>query len=124
MKREKTERYDSVEEMLRGIGMDSDYVENFNRQVESETLSAQLQQLRVQAGLTQRELGERLGITQGAISKIEHKADNNLTLKEIGSYLTATSSSMHLRIGSPQPKAEQIRVKDLRYDAGKDLVDA
>lgn len=124
MKTENTKRYGSVDDMLRGIGMDSDFVEDFNRQVESEKLSAQLQQLRVQAGLTQRELGERLGITQGAVSKIEHKADDDLTLKEIGSFLAATSSSMHLRMGSPQPKAEQTRVKDLRYDAAKEPVGA
>lgn len=109
MRTKDAKRYSCVDEMLRGIELDSEFVGDFNQKVESEILSAQLQQIRVQAGLTQRELGERLGITQGAVSKIEHKADDDLTLKEIGSFLASTSSSMHLRIGSPQPKAEQIK---------------
>jgi hypothetical protein len=38
MKNKKSNQYESVVDMLRGIGMDSDFVEDFVRQVESDDM--------------------------------------------------------------------------------------
>lgn len=42
-------------------------------QRESQTIGDMIKQARIEAGLTQRELGERLGITESGVNKMERR---------------------------------------------------
>ena len=58
------------------------------------TIGEKLRQARNQAGLTQKELGERLGISQAAIGQFEKK-DSNPTLDTIQKIANALGISIH-----------------------------
>ena len=57
-------------------------------------LCALLRQYRDEAGLSQGELAERLGIAQSSISKIEKAVDRRLDLIELKTYLTPLGKSL------------------------------
>ncbi|MCH4266646.1 MAG: helix-turn-helix domain-containing protein [Solobacterium sp.] len=52
---------------------------------------------RTDAGLSQKELGEKIGLSQQAICKIE-KSGTNITLHSIVEYLAGTGKTLHLDI--------------------------
>jgi predicted XRE-type DNA-binding protein len=53
-------------------------------------------QLRADAGVSQSELAERLGVSQPAVSKLEHAAD--MRLSTLQSYVEGLGGTMELRI--------------------------
>jgi DNA-binding XRE family transcriptional regulator len=58
-----------------------------------------LYQLRSDSGVTQIQLAERLGITQRAVSKIEHAED--MRISTLRSYLESLGSVLHLEAELP-----------------------
>src|SRR5689334_1254954 len=66
-------------------------VGNHYREMKGDTsVTRQLACMRAMAGLTQEELAEKLGVTQGCVSKWESGLDEELTLKVIADYARAT----------------------------------
>ena len=58
-----------------------------------------LYQLRADAGVTQIQLAERLGITQPAVSKIEHAED--MRISTLRTYLESLGSVLHHEVELP-----------------------
>jgi prepilin-type processing-associated H-X9-DG protein/prepilin-type N-terminal cleavage/methylation domain-containing protein len=86
-------RYGSVEELLARESVANDVTKKF-QELNEETLIVQnLIQMRKAAGLTQEKMAERLGKNQSAISKLESGSDDELTLKELYDYVSATDQS-------------------------------
>lgn len=68
----------------------------------------QLRQLRKEAGLTQAELAQRIGVSQHRISQIE---TGNLSSAQIGTldkYLSALGSTLSISVQSPSGISHQI----------------
>jgi hypothetical protein len=61
----------------------------------AETASMWLAELRRQSGLTQSEMAERLGVTQGWISQIENETD--IRVSTVGAYVAALGGELQLR---------------------------
>jgi transcriptional regulator with XRE-family HTH domain len=101
--------------------LDSEVSSNV-REIEKTTrVSRKLQLLRMKKGLSQKEVASRIGCTQGRISKIEHKFDDDLTLGELKSYLQAVQAGMGITIGPKLTLAESINknIKELDSDLQK-----
>ncbi len=80
------------------------------RDIESKTRTArQLQIMRMSKGFTQKELAERIGCTQGNVSKIENKFDEDLTLGDIKNYIQAIRAKINIEIGPKPTVAQNIR---------------
>ncbi|MCY3850549.1 MAG: helix-turn-helix transcriptional regulator [Acidimicrobiaceae bacterium] len=66
-------------------------ISDYKRAVEAEIVAHQLGELRRELGVDQLELAERLGMTQGGISKLERSADPKLsTLRKLTEALGGT----------------------------------
>ena len=68
-----------------------------------------LVQIRKEAGMTQAQMAEKMGVTQSAISKIESGSDESLKLSEIKAYSRATDSKIVLQCGTPLTHVEHIK---------------
>ena len=66
-------------------------------------------QMRHSAGLTQSEIADMLGKTQGAISKLESSADSEITLDELRAYVKATGQQITLCVGKPMNHVESVQ---------------
>jgi transcriptional regulator with XRE-family HTH domain len=106
-----TERtYSSVAEMLAAEGTDRAVQEQFAAAQESTRITRTLAQLRTSAGLTQSEMGKRIGLSQGAVSKLESGRDDDLTLAEIRAYTAHLNARVALWFGPPPTHAEAIKL--------------
>lgn len=95
-------RYNTVEAMLLGEGASEQFTQQFSEVADATRVTRVLAQLRAAHGLTQKEMGERIGISQGAVSKLESGRDEELKLSEVCAY----ARSLNERIGvlyGPQP---------------------
>lgn len=73
----------------------------FEAEVEAALIGASIKEARKAQGLSQRELGERVGVQAAQISKIE--SGRNLTISTIVRVLRALGLSGELAIGSQKP---------------------
>jgi len=65
--------------------------------------------LRVKAGLTQTQMGEKMDRTQSAISKLESGRDEELTLADIRDYSKVLNERIVLGFGPPMNHVEAIK---------------
>lgn len=70
-------------------------------------LTEAMRTARGQAGLTQEQVAERLGVTQGWVSRLEH-AGHDHTLESVIAYLDAVDADLEFRVISQasRPRAE------------------
>jgi len=107
------------------------------REIERATrLARRLQLIRMSKGLSQKEVADSMDCTQGNVSKIENKFDDDLTLGDIKSYLQAVQAGMGFSIGPEQTLAQSInknineldldlkRLKCIKSGEDQDLSDA
>jgi transcriptional regulator with XRE-family HTH domain len=93
--------FTSLREMLKDSGAEQellDAVEDVRHQQVTNTLA----KMRVAKGLTQKQMAELIGCTQGRISKLETGRDEDLRLKDVLDYARATETGLQIGIG-PQP---------------------
>lgn len=64
--------------------------------------------MRTRAGLTQAQLAEKMGCTQGHISKIESSFDANLTIGIVQAYARATFSELEVRFRKPSKQVFRV----------------
>jgi len=70
----------------------------------------QLVEARQAAGLTQAQLAERLGVSQGQVARVEKRGYDSLTLTSLRRYVTALGHGFALEVQVRQPvQAEQLR---------------
>ncbi len=102
--------YTSVAEMLAGEGADHEAQARFLALQAETRISKLLGKLRTQHGITQQQMGERLGCTQSAISKLEAGRDEDLTLGQIRDYAKALDECLGIGFGRPYTHAEAINL--------------
>lgn len=91
--------------MLEDSGADKDLIEAVE-DVRHQNVTNTLAKMRVAKGLTQKQMADLIGCTQGRISKLETGRDEDLRLKDILDYARATETGLQLGIG-PQPNHVQ-----------------
>ena len=128
--------YDSVDALMRGEGISQD-IQSKVKTLRGETkIVLQLAALRQKAGITQEAMGKKLGVSQGAISKLEAGCDEEVTLREIREYARATGQRIGMMFGKPMNHVEAIkihtfgikshleqlvRISDQHYELQKDI---
>jgi transcriptional regulator with XRE-family HTH domain len=103
----------SLAEMLKDSGAEKELL-NAVEDVRHQQVTNALAKMRVAKGLTQKQLADSLGCTQGRISKLETGRDEDLTLKDVLDYARATEIGLQIGIGClkslPKRKAPEIEV--------------
>lgn len=88
----------------------------------SNNLMLELVKIREESGLTQKDVAERMGISQSAVSQFEHY-DSNPTLQTIVRYALATDADLELRASRRRDVVSKVTVKDhsLQFKVGEKL---
>jgi transcriptional regulator with XRE-family HTH domain len=87
-----TGRFSSVLEMVRATA-DKEFADEFEQTLRKSRVVNTLVLLRVAKGMTQKELGDKLGRTQGWVSKIENSLDEEIGFGNLTKYAAALGSS-------------------------------
>ena len=103
-------RYDSVEQLMASAALPPDVVEESRRNEEKRQLTLQLAMMRTKAGVTQAEVAKRLGVTQGAVSKLENGYDDDVTVKHLRAYAEATKIQVSFAVGLPLNRTKAIKL--------------
>jgi transcriptional regulator with XRE-family HTH domain len=85
----KSRTYRSVVEMARATGGDPAFVEDLEKHLAERRLVRHLFALRCARGLSQKAVAEKMGCTQGKVSKLEASRDEDLSLGDIRGYAKA-----------------------------------
>ena len=102
-------RFKSVAELV-NAEVSAPEVQKAMAAMEKQTrLVTKLALLRQQAGLTQGQMAERMGITQSAISKLESGADDDLTVRELREYAKQTTQRIGVTFGRPMNHVEAVK---------------
>lgn len=86
--------------MLEDMGIEQEIIDSV-KDVERQHAVNVLVSLRVAKGLTQKELANLLGCSQGRISKLEQGRDEDLRLKDFLDYTRATKEAVWITVGTP-----------------------
>lgn len=84
----------SLKDFLAENPVNRELVEAHKERMLSETRAYRLRELRENAGLTQAQLAERIGVGQRQVSKIEHGDLDNAKIGTIRSYLEAVGGGL------------------------------
>ena len=102
-------RYRNARELIKGERLSDEVVKEFEEIRAATRLSRQLAAIRLKAGLTQQEMAERLGVSQGCISKWESEEDDALEVRVLKLYAEVTGEKIALMIGRPMSHVEAIK---------------
>jgi transcriptional regulator with XRE-family HTH domain len=105
----KPKRFASVEDLVKATAADDGQIREFGRMLANSRVVNALIRTRVDAGMTQADVGEKMGRTQSSISKLEHSSDADLSIRDIVGYLKATGGSLNLGIGKQPNRVERIK---------------
>lgn len=86
----------TLKDFLTEHPVDRDRVEVHKQRMLAEVRAYRLRELREQAGLTQAQLAERIGVGQRQVSKIEHGDLDSAKVGTIRSYLEAVGGKLTL----------------------------
>ena len=102
-------QYSSVEEMMAGESVSRE-VQGVVSGLDSETMIVRnLIDMRRSAGMTQQQLADAIGKTQGAVSKLESGSDGEITIDELTAYVRATKQEIMLFLGKPMNDMEFVK---------------
>ena len=91
------EQYTSVRQMVNDLA-DESFAKAFAERSAKTGLSRTLFVLRNRAGLTEREVGDRLGWSQSAVSKFERQEIDNIKIGDLERYLNALDMQMSISL--------------------------
>jgi transcriptional regulator with XRE-family HTH domain len=108
-------RYASVDELLRGECLPKEISDGVRQLADETRFTRMLAALRVNAGLTQEQMGDKLGHarTQSAISKLESGRDEELTIGDIRDYAKVLNERIGLVFGPQLNHVEAIKMHAL-----------
>lgn len=86
----------SLEELMQKYPADGAEIESHKAHMLAEVRACRLRELREQAGLTQAQLAERIGVGQRQVSKIEHGDIESAKVSTIRGYLEAVGGELSL----------------------------
>ncbi len=93
-------RYADVVEMMGDLTEDPDFADDLGKHLARRVLVAELCAQRAARGLTQKDVAERIGCTQGRISKVESSSDGDLSLSTVVAYADAIGLRVEIALMS------------------------
>ncbi len=84
--------------MLKGLDVEKQFADQVNECIEERNLIRLLIALRCKAGITQKQLSEKMHCGQSRISRIENAKDRNLSLGDILDYAGALGLNVELSL--------------------------
>jgi transcriptional regulator with XRE-family HTH domain len=90
-------RYASVSEVVSEFIDDESFRERFEKEISDKRVAKTLFAIRSRAGKTQGEMAERLGCSQGTISKLENSGVDGIKVSDLVAY--AQACDLNLTIG-------------------------
>lgn len=106
-------RYDSIKSLMRGEGVPEAIQKKAIEHAQGRTVGLHLAKMRARAGLTQKDIAARLGVTQGAISKLEAAPDGEITLKDIEQYSLTCGERVSITFGKRINHVEAVKLHAL-----------
>ncbi|HEX3019609.1 MAG TPA: helix-turn-helix transcriptional regulator [Chitinispirillaceae bacterium] len=106
--------YRSVTDMLKGLEVEKQFVEQVREEIEDRNLIRLLIALRCKAGITQKQLSEKMHCGQSRISKFENSKDRSLNLGEILDYAGALGLNLEIGLLPEMTIAEKIKMHALQ----------
>jgi transcriptional regulator with XRE-family HTH domain len=94
--------YPDVQEMVRDISSDKKFREDTLDYIGNRTLSRFLATLRCTAGLTQKELAEKMRCSQSKVSKIESSPDDRIAVKDLIQFAQALEKRLAIGFESQE----------------------
>lgn len=102
-------RYSSLSEFMTGESIPGEVQEKVADIRKATKLVSTLTGIRLRAGLTQEQMGEKLGLSQSAISKLESGRDEDLTIGTIETYAKAMNERIGVLVGRPMNHVEGVK---------------
>ena len=94
MARERT--FKSVKELLKGIGISKDTAKSVEENIKKNTIAQELIARRTLANLTQKELADKMGVSEKVVARIEETPNEKQTMGNIKAYANALGYSVFL----------------------------
>lgn len=90
-------RWGSVSELVAALS-DKPFKKRFDEESSKKSLGRALFNLRNSQGLTQEQVAEKMNITQSAISRIEHSANDKIRFDDFENYVSALGYKISVSI--------------------------
>jgi transcriptional regulator with XRE-family HTH domain len=103
-------RFSSVAEMLARESLPAEVQSHYQLLAKETRVTRTLAKLRVAHGLTQEQLGEKMGVSQSAISKLESGRDEDIRLGELKDYANALDERIGVMFGKPFNHVEAVNL--------------
>ena len=87
-------RYKNVAEMVQGMDLPADQKKRQVEYLHARRLSRTMTVMRAQIGMSQMQVAEKLGWSQGRVSKLEAKADRDISVGDLLDYAKALDMQM------------------------------
>ncbi len=115
--------FTSVKDLLKATGT-KEHVREFDELMRCTNVVREMIQIRIKAGLTQKDLAERMQVSQGTISKIENSVDCDISLGELTSYAAYCKAKFTLRVGPPISLVQSVKEHALALKSDLDKLAA
>jgi transcriptional regulator with XRE-family HTH domain len=102
-------RYNSVDELMSAESVSPEIHAAVTKLEKDTAIADMLVQARIDAGLTQQQMAEKVGKTQSAISKLEGSSDKEITLDDLAAYTAATNQNFAILVGRPLNHIEAVK---------------
>ena len=97
-------QFKNVDELIKGLSEDESFKKDAINQISENGLGKFLSFLRCQHRLTQNELADKMGCSQGRVSKIESAKDDRLSVKDFIDYGNALGLELEIGFRSKKMK--------------------
>ncbi len=109
-----TKKHTSVPKMVRELSEDDSFAAEFEKRLSRRVLIKALAVLRTRANLSQQELADKLGCTQGKVSKLESSNDADIRFGDLIAYTGAVGCEMRLfLVPKGQGMVDQVKLHAL-----------
>jgi len=98
-------KYKSVLEMEKDLGESSDFYSSLEKEIKGQRVARAIFSIRNKKGLTQKELSEKMKITQSAVSKLESSPDKKITIGQLLAVSRAMGTTTELLIFDKEMKS-------------------
>jgi transcriptional regulator with XRE-family HTH domain len=102
-------RYASVADLMKGEEISEEIQRKVSDLAKETRIADCLVLMRLDAGLTQADMAKTMGLSQSAISKLEAKADDEITMGEIRAYAKSTNQRIAIHFGKPMNHVEAVK---------------
>lgn len=100
-----------ITEIFRDPQMNAEVREDVHNELQARRIVRRLVSLRTCAGLSQTQVAEKIGCSQGKVSKLERSQDDNISLGELRKYAEAVNCKLHIGIAHKELKpVDQVKV--------------